>query len=54
MPLHRVTWEIDIEAKTPKEAARKALEIQHDPLSPATVFTVKTGNKTRTIDLMDE
>lgn len=35
-----VMWEIDIEADTPAEAACKALEIQRDPTSRATVFKV--------------
>ena len=34
----RITWEIDIESKDPVESARKALEIQRDPSSLATVF----------------
>jgi hypothetical protein len=36
----RVKWEIDIDAATPQEAAQKALEIQRDPDSIATVFEV--------------
>ena len=35
-----VTWEIDIDADTPAEAAAKARAIQLDPASSATVFTV--------------
>lgn len=35
-----VTWEIDIEADSPREAAEKALRIQRDPESIATVFAV--------------
>jgi hypothetical protein len=35
-----VTWVIDIEADSPEEAARLALEIQRDPDSIATYFTV--------------
>lgn len=38
---YQVTWTIDIEdADNPEEAARKALDIQRDPNSIATVFTV--------------
>lgn len=50
-----VTWEIDIVAATPAEAARKALAIQRDPDSIATVFDVadKEGSVTR-VDLSDE
>lgn len=39
--IYAVTWEIELEAETPKEAALKALQIQRDPDSLATVFTVK-------------
>ena len=38
---YKVTWLIDVEAKNPSEAARKALKIQRDPGSIATVFEVK-------------
>jgi len=37
-----VTWEIDISAMTPREAAQEALDIQRDAGSFANVFTVKT------------
>lgn len=40
MPLCRVTWEIDIEADNMRDAAHKALAIQQDPASTATVFQV--------------
>lgn len=40
MPTYRVVWEIDIEACAPIEAAKKALQIQRDPNSIATVFDV--------------
>ena len=36
----RVAWEIDVEADSADEAARKALEIHRDPESTATVFQV--------------
>jgi hypothetical protein len=39
---YRVTWEIDVYAPSPRHAARVAREIQRDPGSIATVFTVKT------------
>ena len=42
MTTHRVIWEIDIDAETPREAAEKALEIQRDVNSTATHFTVIT------------
>lgn len=35
-----VVWKIDIVAKTPEEAAEKALEIQREPNGWATVFEV--------------
>lgn len=41
MPEYRVTWDIDIEADSPEEAAKKALEIQRRPDSIATVFDVQ-------------
>ena len=40
MTTYRVVWEIDIDADTPEEAARIALDIQRDPESLATVFRV--------------
>ena len=42
MPDYRVTWVIDIfDAASPRAAAKHALEIQRDPESTATVFTVE-------------
>jgi len=35
-----VSWNIDIDAETPEQAARIALEIQRDPVGTATVFEV--------------
>jgi len=40
MSEYRVKWDIDIYADTPREAAEKALEIQRDSSSTATVFRV--------------
>lgn len=40
MTEYLVTWKIYIPAETPEEAAEKALEIQRDPTSLATVFEV--------------
>ena len=51
MPLHRVIWEIDIEADTARDAARKALDIQRNPKSIATVFKVANPERTVEIDL---
>lgn len=35
-----VSWEIELEADTPEEAVRKALEAQRDNTSLATIFNV--------------
>jgi len=37
---YTVTWEIELDAHSPEEAARKALEIQRDSTSTATFFNV--------------
>jgi hypothetical protein len=37
---YRVEWLLDIEAESPADAARQALEIHRDPESLATVFHV--------------
>ena len=47
----RVRWEIDLDARTAKEAARKALRIQRNPESIATVFEVRDKRKRFLIDL---
>ena len=50
--MHRVKWEIDVDAGSAKEAARKALAIQRDKQSTATVFDVaRQGGKTVRVDL---
>lgn len=49
-----VTWEIEIEAESPFEAARKALEIHRDPASIATVFDVHGVNGSWRIDATGE
>ena len=41
MKSYRVTWEIDLDATSPRAAAREALRIQRDPESIATVFSVR-------------
>jgi hypothetical protein len=50
---YRVTWQIDLEADTPEEAARQALVIQRDPSSIATVFEVSNdcGDDAVQVDL---
>ena len=52
MPEYHVTWEIDLDAESPREAAEKALHIHRNPESIATVFDVtdETGHTER-IDL---
>ncbi len=47
----RVKWEIDIDARTAREAAREALRIQRDPDSIATVFEVRDRRKKFIVDL---
>jgi hypothetical protein len=50
-----VTWEIELDADSPVEAAKLALAIQRDPNSIATVFKVFVGEDTpTTIDLTEE
>lgn len=48
MKSYRVVWEIDIEANSPQEAARRAFEVQHDTGTLADHFTVydEDGNST--------
>jgi len=50
-----VEWTIDIDAETPEQAARRALEIQRNPESHAVVFDVIShdGEITR-VDLLEE
>lgn len=48
MPEYLVQWEIDLIAETPEAAAAKALDIQRDPDSLATVFDV-TNEDGRTV-----
>jgi len=50
----RVTWEIDIDAASPREAAEKALHIQRDPNSIATVFAVAEKRHLQQIDVRPE
>ena len=50
----RCCWEIDVDARTPREAARKALAIQRDPESIATVFDVQYRGKMVRVDLTEK
>lgn len=53
-PYH-VAWEVDLTAASPEEAARKALAMQRDPESIATVFDVYDGTTGKvTVDLSEE
>jgi hypothetical protein len=51
--LYLVTWSIMIEASSPRDAAEKALEIQRDPASLATVFVVDNGEADTEVDLLE-
>ena len=53
MPEYRVTWEIDLTADSPYEAAQQALAIHRKPDSIATVFEVHGEGRSVTIDLED-
>ena len=53
---YRVEWVIELDADSPKYAAREALEIQHDSGNEAVFFTVtniETGKKTDVDLLLD-
>ena len=53
---YRVRWEIDIDARSVTEAAKKALEIQRDPDSTALFFDVtdNVANNWVGVDLLRE
>ncbi len=55
MATYKVTWDIEIDADSPREAAEQALKFQRDPNSTATVFSVfdEEGNQTQ-IDLLEQ
>ena len=49
-----VTWEIDLDAATPREAAEKAFAIMQQPGTTATVFDVTDpAGDTHRVDLME-
>lgn len=54
MPDYRVTWDIDIFAHSPKEAAKLARQSLLDPEEAWTVFTVHNGEDSQRIDLLAE
>ena len=51
---YKVTWCIDIQATSARDAAEIALEIQRDPTSIAIVFQVERGNDRQIIDLWEQ
>jgi hypothetical protein len=52
MPEYHVIWEIDLDADSPQEAAKKARAIHRDPDSLATVFDVTDeAGHTERVDL---
>ena len=55
MKEYHVSWEIDITAETPQQAAITARHYQLDPDSTADIFNVTdpTTNITETIDLQE-
>ncbi|MHB8621055.1 MAG: hypothetical protein ACYDAG_16030 [Chloroflexota bacterium] len=56
MPEYLVTWDLDVAANTPREAAELAWQAMRRPLSIATVFSVidKTSGISIEVDLTDE
>lgn len=52
MPSYHVSWEIELDAGSPEEAAAEALSVHRDPGSMATVFIVTAEDGTRyTVDM---
>lgn len=53
MKQYLVTWEIDIYADSPEEAAKEAFEIMQDKDNSATAFTVMehSTNETTIVDI---
>lgn len=49
MTEYRVTWEIDLDAASPYEAAEWALRIQRDRDSIATMFKVSWSDETHSL-----
>ena len=56
MPSYTVTWEVQLDADSPKDAAIEALNFQTDPFNEALCYTVvNDGTKEVTeIDLLQE
>jgi len=53
MTHYRVTWEIDIEASTPLEAAKLARQYQIEPDTTGVVFDVWDEKQGHRIDLLE-
>lgn len=53
MKEYRVVWEIELSATDPVDAARQARQVQLDPHSRATVFTVSGDGSYAQVDLDD-
>lgn len=52
---YHVNWEIELDAESPVDAARKALAVQRDPQSLASVFVVTDEEgELHHIDLADQ
>ena len=47
MPEYLVTWQIEVEAGSPAEAAAMALVIQRDAVSIASVFSVQDTTESK-------
>ncbi len=48
---YRVSWEIDVDAESHKEAAHIARDMQLNPKSTATVFKVKSSRVEKELDI---
>ena len=53
MALYQVSWHIAVEAESHFEAAKKALEIQRDCESIATVFSVRNEDEAGSEKIID-
>lgn len=53
MALYRVTWEIDIDADSPRDAANKARVLQTRDGTTATVFSVQPDGQPGEVEIID-
>lgn len=53
--MYRLTWEIDVDAESPREAAEKAFAIIREALTTATVLDVikHDGSEVMRVDLLE-